>query len=270
MPNNGVYVTNIPFKEFSNLRSYIRDNTTALFLEIPANPFLRVVDLSSAVSVAKESGITTIVDSTFASPLNIKPLDFGADLVLHSGTKYLGGHHDLSTGVVAGSYERLSLINRYRNLLGSNVRPLDSFLLSRSLYTFEMTMQCRNKSALEIARYLEKHPKIKRVWYPGCKSHPDYELAKAQMVGFGGVIPFELNANEEQTRIFVDSLSIPYLAHNFGGCTSTVEPHVLFTHYGNREEAQRRGLGGNLIRYSVGFEKASDLIADLENTLKSF
>ena len=191
--------------------------------------------------------------------------------MLHSATKYLGGHHDLFAGAVAGSEDTIYKLREYRNKLGTNLDPFDSFLLSRSLYTFELAMDVWNKKSLEIARYLEKHPKVERIWYPGCESHPDYELAKKQMSGYGGVIAFTLKATEEETGRFVDALAIPYLAHNFGGCTSTIEQHVLFTHFDKRDEAQRRGITGNLLRYSVGLEKNSqEIIRDFENALKSF
>jgi cystathionine beta-lyase/cystathionine gamma-synthase len=269
LPKSGIDVTFVPIDEMSNIRRYIQDNTSLIFLELPANPFLRIVDLASIVSIAKEKGLMTIVDSTFASPHNIKPLDYGADLVLHSATKYLGGHHDLSAGAIASKKDISLRINQYRNLLGTNLDPFDSFLLTRSLYTFKLTMNRRNSTAFEIARYLEEHPKVERVWYPGLESHPDYKLAKKQMKGFGGVVPFELRATEEETTRFVDALTVPYLAHNFGGCSSTIEQHVLFTHFGNRDEAERRGIKGNLLRFSVGFEETESIIKDFENAFKS-
>jgi len=188
---------------------------------------------------------------------------------LHSATKYLGGHHDLTAGAVAGDARLMDKVTDYRNMMGTNLAPFDSYLLNRSIYTFELTMEHRNQKAMEIAKYLDRHPKVERVWYPGCESHPDYELAKRQLRGFGGVIPFELKASEEKTGRFIDELAIPYLAHNFGGCTSTIEQHVLFTHYGDRAEAEKRGIKGNLIRYSVGFEDIKDIIGDFENAFRS-
>lgn len=270
LPRLGIEVATIPIDELANLKDYITQNTALFFSELPTNPFLRIIDLNRLVSVAKERGIITVIDSTFASPLNIQPLDYGIDVVLHSATKYLGGHHDLSAGVVAGKEKIISGIREFRNLLGTNIAPLEYFLLARSLHTFNLTMNLRNKSALEIAEYLEQHPKVRRVWYPGCKSHPDYGIAQKQMSGFGGVITFELKSNEEETSRFVDALTIPYLAHNFGGCTSTIEQHVLFTHYGQRAEAQRKGLGGNLLRYSVGFENVEEIKRDFENAFRTF
>jgi len=271
LPKFGVEVTTVPIDDIKNIRKYIKDNTVLFFSELPTNPFLRVIDLHPLISVAKEKGITTIVDSTFASPLNINPLVYGADLVLHSATKYLGGHHDLFAGAVAGSEAIISQIRGYRNTLGTNLDPLGAFLLNRSLYTFELTMNARNKKALEVARYLEKQSKVDKVWYPGCRSHPDYKVAKKQMTGFGGTITFTLKADENETGRFVDSLAKPYLAHNFGGCTSTIEQHVLFTHFDKRREAEKRGINGNLLRYSVGLESSSqDIIGDFENAFKSF
>lgn len=270
LPGFGIEVATVPIDELANLKDYINRNTVLFFSELPINPFLRVIDLNNLVSVAKERDIITIIDSTFASPLNIQPLDYGVDLVLHSATKYLGGHHDLSAGIIAGKEEIISKIREYRNLFGTNIAPLDYFLLTRSLHTFNLTMNLRNKNALEIAHYLESHPKVKKVWYSGCESHPDYAIAKKQMYGFGGVITFELKANEEETSKFIDALTIPYLAHNFGGCTSTIEQHVLFTHYDQRAEAQRRGLSGNLLRYSVGFEDVEEIKMDFEKAFQAF
>ena len=270
LPSFGIEVTTVPINDLVNLKNYIKENTVLFFSELPTNPFLRVINLEQLADAAREKGIITVIDATFASPLNIQPIDYGLDLVLHSATKYLGGHHDLSAGTVAGKEELISRIREQRNLLGTNIAPFDYFLLARSLQTFSLTMNLRNKTALEIAEYLEQHPKVKAVWYPGCRSHPDYELAKKQMSGYGGVITFELKANGEETSRFVDTLTIPYLAHNFGGCTSTIEQHALFTHYDQREEAQKRGLGSNLLRYSVGFEDVGEIKRDFEQAFKAF
>lgn len=269
LPKSGIEVTTVPIDDMQNLGKYIKDNSALIFSEFPTNPFLRVIDLNHLVSVAREREIKTVIDSTFASPLNINPLGYGIDLVLHSATKYLGGHHDLSAGTVAGNEDLISKIEKYRNMQGTNIHPFASFLLDRSLSTFVLTMSYRNTAALEIAQYLEKHPKVDKVWYPGLASHPDYELAKRQMYGFGGVVTFTINATEEETGRFVDALTIPYLAHNFGGCTSTIEQHVLFTHYDKREEARKRGMDGNLLRYSVGLEEDTKaVIADFENVFR--
>ncbi|VVC02282.1 Cys/Met metabolism PLP-dependent enzyme [uncultured archaeon] len=268
-PRFGMETTEAPMDDIGNLGSYAKNNTRIFFSEMPTNPFLRVIDLEFAVSFARKHGLTSIIDATFATPINIRPAEFGADLVLHSATKYLGGHHDLFAGIAAGKSELIEKIQHYRDLLGGIIDPHTSFLLLRSLQTLQIRMEAHNSRALKIARYLEKHPLVEKVWYPGCDSHPDYKLAKKQMDGFGGVITFTLKASEKETSYFIDALKIPYIASNFGGPQSLIEQHAVLTFYNDRIEAEKRGICGNLLRYSVGFENPKDVMGDFEGAFKA-
>jgi len=268
LPTYGVNSAEVPIDDLDNLERYIQDNSNIFFSELPTNPFLRVIDLEKVVRIAKKGGLTAIIDSTFATPVNIRPIEYGADVVLHSATKYLGGHHDLFAGVVAGSSGYIDNIQQYRDILGGVIDPHTSFLLLRSLQTLHVRMRAHNENGLEIAKWLEKQKHVERVWYPGLKSHPDYELARKYMSGFGGVITFLLKAAEEETSRFVDALRIPYIATNFGGPQSLIEQHALLTFYRNRDYAKKRGITGNLLRYSVGLENVTDVLKDFENAFR--
>ncbi|MFZ2192768.1 MAG: PLP-dependent aspartate aminotransferase family protein [Candidatus Moraniibacteriota bacterium] len=268
LPKFSIEATQIPINDFANIKKYIKKNTILFFSEIPTNPFLRIIDLKLLTTFAKKRGIITIVDSTFATPMNLRPIEFGADIVLHSATKYLGGHHDLFAGVIAGRSKLIEKIQHYRDIFGGIIDPHTSYLLLRSLQTLAIRMEVHNKNGLTIARYLENNPKIEKVWYPGLKSHPDFILAKKQMSGYGGVITFSLKASEKNTSKFIDALKIPYIATNFGGSQSLIEQHAILTFYKNRIEADKRDIKGNLLRYSVGFENIDDVIKDFEQAFK--
>lgn len=261
LPRFGIQSTGIAMGE--DINRYITKNTKLFFSEIPTNPFLRVIDISKTINLLKKK-IISVIDSTFASPINVRPIDFRSDLVVHSATKYLGGHHDLLAGVVIGKLGLMDAIQEQRDIFGSIIDPHTSFLLLRSLQTLKIRMEAHNKKGLVIARYLEEHPKVERVWYPGLRSHPDYLLAKKQMKGFGGVVTFSLKVNEKQTGRFIDSLKIPYIATNFCGPQSLIEQHAILTFYNDRKTADEYGIKGNLIRYSSGFEDLEDVMNDFE------
>jgi cystathionine gamma-synthase len=268
LPKFSVETSQIPIDDISNIKKYTKANTVLFFSEIPTNPFLRIIDLKFIIDFAKKKKIITAIDSTFATPINLRPAEYGADIILHSATKYLGGHHDLFAGVVAGKSNIINKIQHYRDILGGIIDPHTSYLLLRSLQTLAIRMDAHNKNGLVIAEYLERHPKVERVWYPGLKSHPDFNLARNQMNGLGGVITFSLKASEKNTGNFIDSLQLPYIATNFGGPQSLIEQHVILTFYKDREEASRRNIKENLLRYSVGFEDTDDVIADFEQAFK--
>lgn len=262
LPRFGIKSTGIAVGK--DISHYITKNTKLFFSEIPTNPFLRVIDLSKMINLLKKKKIISVIDSTFASPINVRPIEYDADLVIHSATKYLGGHHDLLAGVVVGKSGLMDAIQEQRDIFGGIIDPNTSFLLLRSLQTLEIRMEAHNKKGLIVAKYLEKHPKVERVWYPGLKSHPDYLLAKKQMKGFGGVVTFSLKANEKETSKFIDGLEIPYIATNFCGPQSLIEQHAILTFYKDRKTADKYGIKGNLIRYSSGFENLEDVINDFE------
>jgi cystathionine gamma-synthase len=206
------------------------------------------------------------VDSTFATPVNLRPFEFGVDLVVHSATKYLAGHNDLLAGVVIGPRAILGQIENARGVMGGVSSPHDAFLLLRGLKTLDLRVRCQNKTGLRIARYLEGHPKVQRVYYPGLPSHPDHDVARQQMTGFGGVVSFEVKGNIRETGQFIDRLRLPYIGPTLGGVESIIEqPSALFSL--DRDERQAAGLKDNLVRYALGIEDADDLIADMDQAL---
>jgi len=268
LPKFSIEASQIPINDISNIKKYIKTNTVLFFSEIPTNPFLRIIDLKFIINFTKKKKIITAIDSTFATPINLRPAEYGADIILHSATKYLGGHHDLFAGVVAGKLKFIDKIQPYRDILDGIIDPHTSYLLLRSLQTLAIRMEVHNKNGLAIAEYLERHPKVERVWYPGLKSHPNFILAKKQMNGFGGVITFSLKTSEKNTSKFIDSLKIPYIATNFGGPQSLIEQHAILTFYKERDEANKRNIKGNLLRYSAGFENINDVTTDFKQAFK--
>jgi cystathionine gamma-synthase len=227
------------------------------------------MDLSQMVEIAERNDITTIIDSTFATPVNLRPFGYGVDLVVHSATKYLGGHNDLLAGAVIGPKETLAKIQHARGVLGGVSSPHDAYLLLRGLKTLALRVQRQNENGLRIAEFLEEHPAVQRVYYPGLPSHPDHEVARRQMTGFGSVVSFEIEEQSEdgkRTSRFIDLLRLPYVGPTLGGVESIVEqPARLFSL--NREEWREAGLKDNLVRYALGIEDPDDIIADLEQAL---
>jgi cystathionine gamma-synthase len=240
-------------------------DTRIVFLESPSNPHLYLVDVE-AIKKRLHPPTLLIVDPTFASPVNFQPKDSGADLVVHSCTKYLGGHADLIAGSVAGSGELIEIIRDFRNVMGTAIDPNSAFLLNRSLATLTMRMEYLNRTAQALADYLENHPKVSRVFFTGLPSHPHYCLAKKYLKGHGGVISFEVKTSKAGAAEFVDALQIPLIGTNFGSQHSMVEQCSIFTYYHQNEiERQHLGISDTLIRFSLGFEPLPDLIADFEN-----
>lgn len=268
LPKLGIESTEIPINDLENLERYLREESVLFFSELPTNPFLRVLDLEKITAITKERGLTSVIDSTFATPINIRPVEYGADIIIHSATKYFGGHHDLIAGTVAGNSAILEKVQQYRDVLGGIIDSHTSFLLLRSLQTLPIRMKAHNENAQAIAEWLENRPEVEKVWYPGLNSHPDYDLAKKYLSGFGGVITFTLKATEDETSQFVDSLKLPYIATNFGGPQSLIEQHAILTFYKDRANAEKRGITGTLVRYSVGFENIEDVFEDFENAFR--
>ena len=250
------------------LKDAIQDNTRAFFTESPTNPYLRVIDLPEAVKVAHERDVKVIVDSTFASPINHRPLDDGADVVIHSATKYLGGHNDLIAGIVSGSEEVVGPIRALVGVMGGILDPHAAWLLLRGLKTLGLRMQRHNETGLAVAKFLEGHEKVHRVFYPGLESHPDYKVATRLMNGFAGVVTFEIEGDLDATIRFTDGCEIPYIAPSLGGVESLVEMPVLMSYWDYpKEERLQYGITDNLVRLSCGIEDADDLIADLGQAL---
>jgi len=269
----GIKTTVVAMGDYDALEAAVRSHpkTRYLISESPTNPYLRVADLERIAEIGRRHRVRTLIDSTFATPVNQRPLEWGIDLVVHSATKYLSGHNDLLAGVVTGSHERIAAFREARGVLGGVVDPQNAFLLERGIRTLGVRVAQQNRSAQAVAEYLEGHPRIERVWYPGLASHPDHEIARRQMEGYGGVISFELAADMEGTGRFIDHLQLPFIAPSLGGIESLIEQPALMSYYEmTREERLALGIRDNLVRFSLGIEDADDLIRDLERALARF
>lgn len=246
----------------------IKPNTNIIFTESPTNPYLRVLDIPAIVKVAKQYGIMTIIDATLATPYNIKPLEMGVDIVIHSATKYLGGHNDLLAGVTLGRKELLNEVYRLQRMIGATPGPFTSFLLERGLKTFAIRMEHHNRAGLAVARMLESHPKIEKVWYPGLESHPDHRIAIQQMRGFGSVISFLIKGGDKETRKFIDSLELFLITPSLGGSESLVTQMSTMSFFDYPEDYRHSiGMVDNLVRIALGLEDVDDLITDLQQAL---
>ena len=246
----------------------IQTNTNIIFTESPTNPYLRVLDLPAIVGVAQRHGVLTIIDATLGTPFNIRPLELGVDLVIHSATKYLGGHNDLLAGVTLGSHKQLEDLNKLQRMIGSMAGPLSCFLLERGLKTFPLRMEHHNRAGQLVAEALEKHPKIEKVWYPGLKSHPDHAVAKKQLHGYGSVISFLVKGDGRQTQKFIDSLELFLITPSLGGSESLVTPMATMSFFDYPVEYRKSiGMVDNLVRVALGLEDPGDLIADLYQAL---
>ncbi len=247
----------------------IRPNTNVIFTESPTNPYLRCLDLPAVVEVAKQHKVMTIIDATLATPYNVKPLDLGVDVVIHSATKYLGGHNDLLAGVALGSDSLMNDVYRMQRMIGATPGPLTCFLLERGLKTFGLRMEHHNRVGMAIARLLETHPKIEKVWYPGLESHPDREIAKDQMKGFGSVVTFLLRGDDAKTRKFIDSLELFLITPSLGGSESLVTQMWMMSFFDYPEDYRKKiGMADNLVRLALGLEDVDDLIADIKQALE--
>jgi cystathionine gamma-synthase len=257
--------------EPSNLdafRDAIRPNTEIFFTESPTNPYLRVIDVPAFAEVAHAEGVKMIIDSTFATPVNHRALDDGADLVLHSATKYLGGHNDLLAGTLTGPRELVDPVRKALGVLGGIMDSHAAWLLLRGIKTLDIRMERHNANGLALAQYLEKHPKVSKVFYPGLPSHPDYEVAQRIMSGAGGVVTFEIDTDLQGAMRFIDSTRIPYQAPSLGGVESLIELPVTMSFWDKpKEERLALGITDSLVRYACGIENASDIIADVEQAL---
>jgi cystathionine beta-lyase/cystathionine gamma-synthase len=268
LPKFGVETTFVNSTEYDQHARAIRPNTKLLYLESPTNPALRVIDLKKVSALAKSHGLLTLIDSTFATPINQRPADFGIDLVLHSGTKYFGGHSDIICGAAAGKRELLERIWETRTTTGACMDPHAAFLLLRGLKTLAVRVQRQNENALRVAEFLAGHSKVRRVHYPFLRSNPQRALAMEQMRGGGGVLSFEVEGTGEDARLVAESLRLFTLAPSLGGVESLVSIPVLTSHAMiSAEHRAEMGVTEQMVRISVGIENADDLIADLENAL---
>ncbi|HEX3353206.1 MAG TPA: aminotransferase class I/II-fold pyridoxal phosphate-dependent enzyme [Terriglobales bacterium] len=268
LPRFGVETTFVDTMEYDQHARAIRPNTRLLYLESPTNPTLRVVDLNKVVALAQGHNLVTLIDSTFATPINVRPADFGIDLVMHSGTKYFAGHADLICGIVAGRRDLIETIHSTRTTLGGNMDPHAAWLLLRGIKTLAVRVQRQNDNALRIAQFLSRHTKVRRVHYPFLEGNPQRAMAMGQMHGGGGVLSFEVDGTGEDAKRFSEALHLFTLAPSLGGVESLVTIPVLTSHgMISAEHRASMGVTDQLVRLSVGIENADDLIADLEQAL---
>jgi len=269
LPKFGVETTFVDTTDYAQHERAIRPNTKILYLESPTNPTLRVVDLRRAVAIAREHQLISMLDSTFATPINQRPTEFGVDLVLHSGTKYFGGHTDLICGAAVGRRDLIDKIWQTRTTLGGVMDPHAAFLLLRGIKTLAVRVERQNESALRIAEFLAQHAKVRSVNYPFLKSHPQRAIAVDQLKGGGGMLSFEVEGTGEDARRVSESLRLFALAPSLGGVESLVCLPVLTSHAMiSAEHRQKMGVTDQLIRLSVGIENVNDLIADLAHALE--
>jgi cystathionine gamma-lyase len=262
-------ITYVDATDAVNVGKAIQSNTRLVWIESPSNPLLKLSDIKAVSEITRKHNIPLVVDNTFLSPYFQNPLDLGADVVVHSSTKYIGGHSDVLGGSVMLSDPKLYEKIKYRqNAVGAVLSPFDSYLTMRGIKTLQLRMQRHNQNALEIAGFLEQHPKVKKVIYPGLKSHPQHQLAKQQTTGFGGVISFEIAGTIEDAKTFLEGLTLFALAESLGGVESLIELPALMTHASvSREVREKTGITDTLIRVSVGIEDSKDLMNDLKQAL---
>lgn len=271
MARFGVECTLVPGSDLQSVKNaVIPGRTRLLMLEAPTNPHLRVADLQALAEWKRTvKGLRMVVDATLATPYNMKPLELGADIVVQSATKFLGGHNDLLAGSVAGRVGLMQAVRDVRGRTGAVADPHSAYLLVRGIKSLAPRMRQHNESALNIASYLESCPQIKRVWYPGLASHPDFHMASRLLGGFGGLLSFEHTGDLEFTRVFCNSLKLVQLAASLGGVESLCHPPALFSYWDlPRSEREQLGMPDSLIRLSVGLESADDIKADLTQALE--
>ena len=256
-------------RDFKNFETAITKNTKLIWLETPTNPMLRLCDIKAISQIAKSKNLILVVDNTFATPYFQKPLDLGADVVVHSTTKYIGGHSDVVGGaVIINEKELYEKVRFFQNAVGATPGAFDSWLVLRGVKTLAVRMKKHEETAVKIADFLEKHSKIKEVYYPGLKSNPQYDLAKKQMTGFGGMVSFKVNGGKEFAKKVIESTKLFALAESLGGVESLINFPFTMTHAGVPPEHKAKlGITEDLIRLSIGIEDGSDLIEDLKQAL---
>jgi cystathionine gamma-synthase len=255
--------------DHETIEAEITAGCDVLYLESPTNPTVKIIDLARLAQAGREANAIVMVDNTFATPINQNPLELGADLVIHSATKYLGGHADALGGVVCGLKDLIDQIYHFREIHGATLHPMAAYLLLRGMKTLHLRIRQQNESALKIARFLETHSKVEKVFYPGLESHENHDIARRQMRGYGGMLSFMLKRNDFDTvRKFIPRLRFAHAAANLGAVETVVGPPATTSHVEcNLAEREAMGIPESLIRYSVGIEDPEDLIADLEQAL---
>jgi len=270
LPRLGIETTFVDTTDYDKHARAIRPNTKLLYLESPTNPALRVVDFRKVAVLAREHNLISLIDSTFGSPINQRPAEYGIDLVMHSGTKYLSGHADLTCGVVCGRRELMEQIHETRTTLGNCMDPHAAWLLLRGMKTVAVRVARQNENAQRVAEFLDQHSKVRRVYYPFLKNHPQYSIAREQMIGGGGMVTFEVDGTGEDACRVSEAMHLFTLATSLGGVESLVSIPVLTSHAMiSAEQREQMGVTEQMVRLSVGIENVDDLIADLEHALEA-
>ena len=264
----GIEVSTVPAGDYEAMEDAIRPTTRVLLSESPTNPYNRILDLERFAEIGRRHRVRTVIDATFATPYNVRPLEYGVDLVMHSATKYLGGHNDLLAGAVLASRTLVDGIRQLQGITGAVLDPFAAYLLARGLKTFALRLERQNANAQALAEFLAPHPRVTAVHYAGLPGHPDHATAKRQMRGYGGVVSFEVEGGLDQASRVVDACRIPHLAASLGGVESLIEQPAVMSFYElTTEERREIGIKDNLIRYAVGIEDVDDLVADLAQAL---
>jgi cystathionine gamma-synthase len=268
LPRYGVEATVVRCGDYDALEAAIRPNTRLIFSESPTNPFMRCLDFPRLVDIARRHKLKTVVDTTFATPMNLRAREFGIDIIIHSVTKYLAGHNDVMAGVVIGSYDDITPLRKAQGTLGAIVDPHAAYLILRGIKTLALRMERHNANGWAVARFLEDHPRVRKVWYPGLESHPDHAVAMATQRGFGAVVSFEIDGETELAYRFIDALKIPAVGPSLGGVESLITPFALmgFAEVPPEERAHL-GITDQLVRFCIGIEDTEDLLADLAQAL---
>ena len=268
LPPLGINVALCETGDYVQLEAEIAKGCRLLYLETPTNPTIKITDIKRLAAKAHAVGALVVVDNTFATPINQLPLELGADIVLHSASKYLGGHADALGGVICGSHELVEKVYHYREINGATLAPMDAYSLLRGMKTLKLRVERHNSNAMAIAHYLQSHPMVEQVNYPGLASHPGHDIAKQQMSGFGGMLSFSVKGGLEAIKLFLPKLQFAHMAANLGCVETVVGPPVTTSHVEcSAEERAAAGIPEGLVRYSAGIEDIEDLIADLEQAL---
>ncbi len=269
LPSFGIGVQLCATTEFAALEAEVARGCKMLYLETPTNPTVKITDIARMAHAAHAVGALVVVDNTFATPINQNPLALGADLVLHSATKYLGGHADALGGAACGSRELVERLYKFREINGAALSPMDAYHLLRGMKTLALRVERQNQSAMTVARWLQQRPEVEQVNYPGLESHPHHDVARGQMRGFGGMLSFSLRGGLEAIKVFLPRLRYAHRAANLGCVETVVGPPAVTSHVEcTAEERAAAGIPEGLVRYSTGIEDVSDLIADLEQALR--
>jgi cystathionine gamma-synthase len=268
LPPLGIEVTLCTTSDHDEIEAEVAKGCTMLYLETPTNPTVKILDIVRLSKAAKAVGALVVVDNTFATPINTQPLSLGADIVIHSASKYLGGHADALGGVASGNKELIKKLYHYREINGATLAPMDAYSLLRGMKTLSLRVERQNQSALTVARWLSEQPVVEQVNYPGLETHLHHDIAKQQMSGFGGMLSFSVKGGLEAIKVFLPKLKYAHMAANLGCVETVVGPPVVTSHVEcTAEERAAAGIPEGLVRYSTGIEDVDDLIADLQQAL---